>query len=347
MPDPIMESGTFNAATETTGPMSVADDADIPDEAIVGAASHLTSGVQPGPGVPATTAGDFDVEARSQLRMAMQRFLRHRLAMVSLGILLLVMGASLLGGKIAPYKFDELTDVYSQGPSLDHPMGTDAIGHDLLSQVLRGAQKSVQVALLVALLATSIGVILGGLAGFFRGWVDAVISRLIDLVLTVPIILLLLVMAAKFKDQRNNWLAIALLISAVIWTGVARVVRGIFLSLREKEFVEAARAIGAPSRRIIFRHMVPNAIGPIIVAATLTVALAILLESALAFLGLGVSPPDTSLGKLVAVNIGAANTRPWLFYFPGAVLLVICLCVNFVGDGLRDAFDPQQNRVRQ
>jgi peptide/nickel transport system permease protein len=226
-------------------------------------------------------------------------------------------------------------------------MGTDSIGHDVLSQVLRGAQKSVQVALLVAFLSTAIGVVLGALAGYFRGWLDALISRLTDLVLTIPVIVLLIVMAARFRDQRNNWLAIAVLISLVIWTQVARVVRGIFLSLREKEFVEAARAIGAPSSRIIFRHMLPNAIGPIIVSATLTVAGAILLESALAFLGLGVSPPDISLGKLVANGVGASNNRPWLFYFPGGVLLIICLCVNFVGDGLRDAFDPQQNRVRQ
>jgi len=262
-------------------------------------------------------------------------------------VLLIIIGISLLGGTIAPYQFDELTGDYSQGPSFDHLMGTDAVGHDLLSQVLRGAQKSVQVALLVAFLSTIIGVTLGATAGYFRGLADAIISRLIDLVLTVPVILILLVLASKFREQRNNWLAIAIIISLVGWTQVARVVRGIFLSLREKEFVEAARAVGAPAKRIIFRHMVPNAVGPIIVSATLTVAVAILLETALAFLGLGVSPPDTSLGKLVDAGRAAALTRPWLFYFPGLVLLIICLCVNFVGDGLRDAFDPQQNRVRQ
>jgi peptide/nickel transport system permease protein len=335
MPDPILDAP------------SVADDADIPDEAIVGAVGHVNAGIQPGPGVPAVSPGDFDVEARSQVRMAMRRFLRHKLAMMSLFVLVLVMGVSLLGGKLAPYQFDELTGDYSQAPSLKHLMGTDAIGHDLLSQVLRGAQKSVQVALLVAVISTFIGVLLGATAGYFRGWIDAVLSRLTDLVLTVPVILILLVLAAKFREQRNNWLAIALIIAGVSWTQVARVVRGIFLSLREKEFVEAARAIGAPSRRIILRHMLPNAIGPIIVSATLTVALAILLETALAFLGLGVSAPDTSLGKLVDAGKGATLNRPWLFYFPGAVLLIICLCVNFVGDGLRDAFDPQQNRVRQ
>lgn len=296
--------------------------------------------------VPGATT-EFDVEARSQWKLAARRFFRHRLAMASLTILVVLILGSLLGGRIAPYKFDELTGAYSQPPSWDHLMGTDGIGHDLFSQVLRGAQKSVQVALMVATLSTIIGVVLGALAGYYRGWVDAVISRLTDLVLTIPIIAILLVVAAKFRDQRNNWVAISILISLVIWTSIGRVVRGIFLSLREKEFVEAARAVGAPSRRIIFRHMLPNAVGPIIVSATLTVAVAILLETALSFLGFGVSPPDTSLGKLVAVGQGASQTRPWLFYFPGAVLLVICLCVNFVGDGLRDALDPQQNRLRQ
>lgn len=347
MPDPTAEAKGPAGDAVPSGPAALADIADIPDEAITGAVGHPAPGTQPAAGVPLTTAGDFDVEARSQVRMALQRFVRHRLAMFALLVLILVMGGSLLGGRIAPYKFDELTGDYSQAPSLKHLMGTDAIGHDLFSQVLRGAQKSVQVALLVALISTTIGVILGALAGYFRGLVDMLISRLTDLVLTVPVILILLVLASKFREQRNNWVAIALIIAMVGWPQVARVVRGIFLSLREKEFVEAARAIGAPSRRIIFRHMLPNAVGPIVVSATLTVALAILLETALAFLGLGVSAPDTSLGKLVDAGKGATLNRPWLFYFPGAVLLIICLCVNFVGDGLRDAFDPQQTRVRQ
>ncbi len=288
-----------------------------------------------------------DDEARGQLAMAARRFAHHRLAVASLAVLVLVMGASLLGGHLAPYRYSELTGDYSKAPSLDHLMGTDSIGHDLLSQVLRGAQKSVQVALVVAAVSTFIGVVLGALAGYYRGWVDTLISRLIDLVLTVPVIVILLVLAARYRNARNNWLAIAMVIALVAWTQVARVVRGIFLSLREQEFVEAARAVGASDRRIMFRHMLPNAVGPIAVSATLTVAVAILLESSLAFLGLGVSAPDTSLGKLVADNVGASTQRPWLFYFPGAVLLVICLCVNFVGDGLRDAFDPRQAGARR
>ena len=302
----------------------------------------------PGAAQPGDSAAlhGFDVAARSQLRMAASRFFRHRAAMISLVVLLVLLMGSLLGGRIAPYGFDEITPEKSSPPSLDHLMGTDAIGHDLFSQVLRGAQKSVQVALLVAIVSTLIGVALGSAAGFYRGSVDAMLSRTTDLVLTIPLLPLLLVVSSRYRSRANNWIIISLLLAVLIWPQVARVVRGVFLSLREKEFVEAARAIGASDSRIIFRHILPNAVGPIIVSATLTVAVAILIETALSFLGLGVSPPDTSLGKLVATGQQAANTRPWLFYFPGAVLLMICLCVNFVGDGLRDAFDPQQNRVR-
>jgi peptide/nickel transport system permease protein len=225
-------------------------------------------------------------------------------------------------------------------------MGTDGIGHDTFAQVLRGAQKSCQVALLVAFLSTTFGTIVGALAGFFRGWLDQVISRITDLFLTIPLIAILAVMASTVSQKAGNWFFIAIIISALSWMSICRVVRGVCLSLREKEFVEAARALGASDRRIIFRHLLPNAIGPIIVNATLTVAVAILVESALSFIGLGIRPPDTSLGLLVSDGVGAAQTRPWLFYFPGLFIIVIALTINFVGDGLRDAFDPTQTRVR-
>jgi len=296
----------------------------------------------------AASPGDSGMEPEhaslSQGRLALRRFLRHRLAIGSLILLLLLFGAALAGGVIAPYGFDEITDSSSSPPSLDHPMGTDAIGHDLLSQVLRGSQKSVQVAIIVTVVSTIIGVVVGALAGYYRGIIDAILSRFTDFTLTIPLLAVLLVVANRVSSRQGNFVLIGLLIAAFIWPQVAVVVRATFLSLREKEFVEAARAIGASDARIIFRHMLPNALGPIIVSATLVVATAILIEATLAFLGFGVSPPDTSLGKLVSEGQQASNTRPWLFYFPGAVLLLICLCVNFVGDGLRDAFDPRQDK---
>lgn len=296
---------------------------------------------------PAPTAmPGAPVPSRSQLRLVLGRFARHRAAMVSSVVLGVVFAASLLGGLIAPYGFDELTADYSQAPSSDHWMGTDAIGHDVFSQVLRGAQKSIQIALVVALLATFVGVVVGTAAGYYRGWVDALLSRLTDLVLVVPVLAVLLAAANSVSQRGGNWLLVALLIAAFLWPTVALVVRSTVLGLREQDFIQAQVAIGASDLRIITRHLIPNAIGPIAVAATLLVVTAILLESSLAFLGFGVSPPDTSLGKLVAVGQAASTTRPWLFYFPGVVLLTICLCVNFIGDGLRDAFDPRSSAAR-
>src|SRR6266511_3117463 len=212
--------------------------------------------------------------------------------------------------------------------------------------ILRRAQKSVQVALMVAFLATTFGAIVGALAGYYRLWVDSALMRFTDLVLTIPPIAILAVLAANVPQQAGNWFFVGLVLAALQWTYIARVVRGQFLSLREKEFVEAARALGASDARIMFRHLLPNATGSIIVNATVTVAVAILLETALSYLGLGIQAPDTSLGLLVSTGQQAATTRPWLFWFPGLFIVIIALTVNFIGDGLRDAFDPTQTRVR-
>lgn len=290
---------------------------------------------------------EFTIKARSQRQMVVSRFLQHRLAVASLVVLILLLVLSLVGGRLWKYTYDELTDSYSQGPSWEHPMGTDAIGHDAFAQILRGAQKSVQVALLVGLLSTAFGAFVGALAGFYRGWLDAVLMRVTDLFLVVPSIALFALLGRRVSTGGGSaWLFIALIIAAVSWMSIARVVRGVFLSLREKEFVEAARALGASNARIIRKHLLPNAVGPIIVNATISVAVAILVETALSYLGLGIKAPDTSLGLLVSAGQQAATTRPWLFYFPGLFIIVICLCVNFLGDGLRDAFDPTRQRVR-
>lgn len=269
----------------------------------------------------------------------------NRLAVISLVILVAVVLVSFVGGRLWRFGFAEITDEYSTAPSWRHPMGTDGIGRDLLARVLRGAQKSMQVALLVAVLSTTFGTLVGALAGYYRGVVDGVLMRGTDLVLTIPGIAVLVVMAARVHDS-GSWVLVALVLSFLAWARTARVVRGVVLSLREREFVEAAKSIGVGDRRIITRHLLPNAAGPIIVNATLTVAFAILLETALSYLELGIRAPDTSLGLLVAEGQQAATTRPWLFYFPGLVIMVIVLAVNLVGDGLRDAFDPTSCRRR-
>jgi ABC-type dipeptide/oligopeptide/nickel transport system permease subunit len=293
-----------------------------------------------------TTEREFTVVARTQRQLITRRFLAHKLAVGSLVVFLIMVVASLIGGRLWKYGYADITDEFSSPPSLQHPMGTDSIGHDSMAQILRGAQKSVQVALMVAFLATSFGTLIGALAGYYRSWVDSALMRFTDLVLTIPAIALLAVLAANVSEKAGNWFFIGLVLALLQWTYIARVVRGQFLSLREKEFVEAARALGASDARIMFRHLLPNATGSIIVNATITVAVAILLETALSYIGLGIRPPDTSLGLLVSTGQQAATTRPWLFWFPGIFIIIIALTVNFIGDGLRDAFDPTQTRVR-
>jgi peptide/nickel transport system permease protein len=229
-------------------------------------------------------------------------------------------------------------------PSWDHPFGTDAAGHDTFAQVLRGTQISIRISVLVALIATVVGTLWGATAGYYRGWLDTVMMRLADLILTLPLIAVAALLA---HHVGGSWWLIALVIAALQWAYVARVARGVVLSLREKEFVEAARALGASDARIILRHLLPNALGAIIVNGTILVALAILLETALSYLGFGVRPPDTSLGLLVSDAQTAVQARPWLFFFPGLFIILIALTINFIGDGLRDAFDPQQSRGRR
>lgn len=302
-------------------------------------------------GIPEPAATDqlveFGVEATSQWRRVLRRFLRHRLAVASLLILVLMVVAAFLGETVARYNFAEQsrTDL-SSAPSMKHWFGTDTIGHDMFAQVLQGARRSLLVAFLVAFLSTTFGAMIGALAGYYRGVIDLVLMRFTDLFLTIPSLAVLLVVASRYRGESGNWVAISFVIAAFAWMSLARVVRSLFLSLREREFVEAARALGATDRRIVFRHLLPNSLGPIIVNATLLVGVAIVTETALSFLGFGIAPPDTSLGLLVANGATASRSRWWLFYLPGLFLVLISLCINFVGDGLRDAIDPQQNRVR-
>ncbi len=287
---------------------------------------------------------EFTVEARSQWKMVSRRFFRHKLAMASLIVFILVTLLAFVGARLWKYDYTSITPDASQAPSWSHPFGTDDLGHDYFAQVLRGAQKSIEIALIVALLSTTIGVFIGAVSGYFRGFIDNGLMRFVDLMLTIPVIAVAACLGRTLGG--GDWWLLALILSAVLWTSTARIIRGEFLSLREKEFVEAARAIGAKDSRIIFKHMLPNVVGPMIVSATLVVATAILLETALSYLGLGVKRPDTSLGLLVSDFQRSFQTRPWLFWFPGLFIIVIALSINFIGDGLRDAFDPKQTRVR-
>ncbi|HEX5346069.1 MAG TPA: ABC transporter permease [Pseudonocardiaceae bacterium] len=287
---------------------------------------------------------ELRVAQRSQTQLVARRFRRHRLAMVSLVVLLALVLLAFVGGWLWKYSVADLTPDESVPPSWDHPFGTDAAGHDTFAQVLRGTQISIGIAVLGAVVATVVGTVWGATAGYYGGRLDTAMMRIADLVLTLPF---LAVAAVLGHNLGGSWWLIAAVIAGLYWAYVARVARGVVLSLREKEFVEAARAIGAGDARIIFRHLVPNAFSSIIVNATVLVAIAILLETALSYLGFGVRPPDTSLGLLVSDAQTAVDTRPWLFFFPGLFIIVIALTINFIGDGLRDALDPQQTRMRR
>lgn len=288
-------------------------------------------------------ARELNVRQRGQVELILRRFLRHKAAVVSLIVFACVVLLAFIGGALWKYGYADITPDTSAAPSLEHPFGTDNLGHDAFAQVLRGTQRSVEIALLIAAISGLVGTIWGAVSGYYGGLIDSLMMRVADLILTLP---LLAVAAILANATSGSWWLVAFVIAALQWAYVSRVVRGVVLSLREKEFVEACRALGATDRWIIFRHLIPNALGPVIVNVTILVAVAILIETALSFLGLGVQPPDTSLGLLVSNADTAVSTRPWLFYFPGAFIIVIALTINFVGDGLRDAFDPTQTRVR-
>lgn len=303
----------------------------------------------------------LEVQSRSQLQLTVRRFLRHKLAVGALIVFLGICIMSAFSDQIGVYEYERpdplsvnAAEPSTARPSYAHPFGEDPIGRDVYSRVLEGTRQSVKVGIGTALISSLVGTVLGAIAGYYRGWVDNILMRFTDLVLTLPILAVLLVLA-KFGGKipligptlaRKDATAVLLILSMLVWTPVARIVRGIFLSLREKEYVEAARALGASDARIIVRHLLPNAIGPIIVQTTLVVAAAILVETALSFLGFGIQPPATSLGRMVTDAKDAFRFTPWEIWFPGLMIVAICLCINFIGDGLRDALDPTGKRVR-
>jgi ABC-type dipeptide/oligopeptide/nickel transport system permease subunit len=287
------------------------------------------------------------VTARSQWYYVRTRFLRHRLAVASLIVLILLALLAIFARRVSPYAFDELDlNNIASAPTRagHHWFGTDLLGRDYLSRVIFGLRTSLWVAMLVAGLTTLIGTTIGSIAGYYGGAVDNLLMRFTDLILTLPTLAVLL--TASVYIGNGDPFRVGVILALLFWTGLARIVRGVFLSLREKEFVEAAKAAGAGDARIIVRHLLPNAIGPIIVSMTLIIAAAILVEAALSFLGFGIQPPTPALGKLIAEGQTQGFEYWWLVTFPGVVIVVVALAVNFVGDGLRDALDPTQRRLR-
>ncbi|MBR7834933.1 ABC transporter permease [Actinospica durhamensis] len=291
---------------------------------------------------------EFTVKARTQREIVFRRFLKHRAAVTSLIVFLLVVLFAFVGPLLWNQSFNFMSNDIEVPPSGTHPFGTDSNGYDLFADVMHGTARTLEIALSVSIASTVIGTVYGAVSGYFRGWVDTVMMRIADLILTIPAIVVAIIVSDKLSASISSaWYFLAFILSALFWPVCARIVRAQVLSLREKEFVEAARALGAKDTRIIFRHIVPNCLGSIIVVLTLTVANTVLVETALSFLGFGVRPPDTSLGTLVSNGQTAIQDGfPWLFYFPALFIILIVLTINFIGDGLRDAFDPQQTRVR-
>jgi peptide/nickel transport system permease protein len=261
--------------------------------------------------------------------------------MLGLAVLIVLAVVAIAAPVLTPYGFDQQNPELlgtPTAPSLAHPLGTDQLGRDNLTRILYGARVSLSVGLASALIATFLGTLIGALAGFFGGWVDSLLMRLTDVVLSVPILPLVIALSGFLRP--SLWVLVAI-IGGLGWMGTARLVRGQFLSLRNAEYVEATRALGGSSARIMFRHMLPNALGPIIVSTTLAVGSGIILESALSFFGLGVQLPTPTWGNLLNGSSDWLETAPWLAAFPGLFILVTVLSVNFLGDGLRDALDPR------
>jgi peptide/nickel transport system permease protein len=286
-------------------------------------------------------------EFASRRTLVMRRFRRNQSAVVSLTLLILLFAGCYLLPPLLPYSYTDLDyTALLQPPNGSHWMGTNALGQDLLAQTLRGMQKSMLIGVCVAFLSTGIAATVGSIAGYFGGWRDRALMWIVDLLLVVPSFILIAIVTPRTKNSANIVLLI-LLLAGFSWMVSARMVRGLTMSLREREFIQAARYMGVASRRIIMRHVVPNVASILIIDAALNVAVAILAETGLSFLGFGIQPPDVSLGTLIADGTQSAITFPWVFLFPAGILVLILVCANITGDGLRDALDPGSRTLRR
>lgn len=276
-------------------------------------------------------------------RIAARKFVRNPYAMVSLFVLLFFILIAVFAPYAAPHDPAEINLANANLPfgSEGHPLGTDELGRDILSRLIYSSRISLTVGFSVALTSVVIGTIIGAIAGYFGGWVDAVLMRMVDVMYSLPTLFLNILVLAIFG---NEFIYMILILSFTSWMGVARLVRGTFLQLREMQYVEAARATGVSNTRIIFRHLLPNATHPIIVNATLMVGSAILSESALSFLGLGIQPPTTSWGLMLSNAQEFMLVNPLLALYPGLCILIVVLAINFIGDGIQNALNPREKQ---
>ncbi len=277
--------------------------------------------------------------------LVLRRFFKHRLAAIAL----IVLGLMVLAALAAPLSRYSPTGQNPsnqfQPPNWQHLFGTDELGRDVFTRILFGGRISLEVGLLSTLLTIIGGILIGAVSGYYRGWLDNVLMRITDAFLTFPTIFVLIILGSMLRDQPVSWLknsvfVVIVIIAGLSWMWPARLVRSLFLVLRERDFVDASRALGTSDAAIIFKHILPNCIGPIIVSGTLQMAAAIITESGLSYLGFGVQPPTASWGSILSTAQTHVFTAPWLAVFPGLMIFITVMAINYIGDGLRDAFDP-------
>ena len=335
--------------------------------------TNLPQDLDPADGVDPDAPAAAETAGLSVGKIVWGRFVRHRAAMVAaiaLALMFILVFSSIGVGAIPGWwKWDhnETNDIVNDfgAPTMgweggrfvfgDHPFGQDEIGRDIFARVMQGAQVSILVMVIMGLVSTVIGVVIGAFSGYYRGVLDNVLMRATEVVLAIPVIVVASVVGLTlanqdiyifglFIDPTAPWF-FGLTLGLLLWPSLARLVRAEYLTLREREFVDAAKVAGARDGAIIFRHILPNAMGVIIVNATLLMAVATILEASLSFLGFGIQFPNVSLGKIIAEYSSAFSTRPWLFWWPGLFIITLALTINLIGDGLRDAFDPRQKRI--
>jgi len=297
---------------------------------------------------PAISESIYSTSQRPESLSALvwKRFKRHRLALLSAGVILL-MTILVFSAPLSRYSATELNPANKfAGPSAEHWFGTDELGRDVFTRILYGGQISLAVGIFTTLISLSIGIVIGALSGYYGGWLDNLLMRITDTFLIMPVVFVLILFSALLRElpalsnfRSNVWLVI-IAISIFAWMWPARITRGLFLVLREKEFVSASRALGANDFRLIFLRILPNSIGPLLVSATLEMAYAIITESGLSYLGFGVQPPTPSWGNILESAQVHVYRAPWLAVFPGLMIFITVIAINFIGDGLRDAFDP-------
>jgi peptide/nickel transport system permease protein len=304
------------------------------------------------------SAPEMEAPPLSLRELAWRRFRRHKMAMFGIVVLVLLLTYSFGGSLFVSEEYANFTNtsLRLQSPSTSHPFGTDTVGRDILARTIYGGQISLLIGLTAVIIELIVGILIGALAGYYGGKLDALLMRFTEAMLNIPQIFLLIVMAKYFSGNVPNInlfgrtlsgsvVVIVVIIGLTSWPYLARIVRAEFLSIKEREFITAARATGTPKHQIIFRHILPNCVAPIVVAATLGVANAITLEAYISFLGLGVRPPTATWGNMLEGAYSYIETAYWMWLFPGLLIVLIVLSINFVGDGLRDALDPRSRAV--